>query len=70
MKALKYILFLLLILTIGISIYVVVQPNSFEVTKERNINAPAAVIYNDLIDFRNWERWSPWLEKSPDSKIT
>lgn len=70
MKALKYILFLLLILFIGLSIYVAVQPNSFEVTRERTINAPAAVIYNNLIDFKNWEAWSPWKEKSPDSKIT
>ncbi|HEX9828112.1 MAG TPA: SRPBCC family protein [Flavobacteriaceae bacterium] len=69
MKVLKYILFLLLILTIGISIYVVVQPNSFEVTRERTINAPASVIYNHLIDFKNWEPWSPWLEKKPDTKL-
>jgi effector-binding domain-containing protein len=70
MKALKYILFLLLIVIIGLSIYVAVQPNSFEVTRERTINAPAAVIYNNLIDFKNWETWSPWIEKDPDSKIT
>jgi len=70
MKALKYILFLLLIVIIGLSIYVAVQPNSFEVTRERTINAPAAVIYNNLIDFKNWETWSPWKEKDPDSKIT
>ena len=70
MKALKYILFLLLIAVIGTSIYVAVQPNSFEVTRERTINAPAAVIYNDLIELKNWERWSPWIEKDPDTKIT
>ncbi len=69
MKALKYILFLLLIFFIGISIYVAVQPNSFEVSRERTINAPAPVIYNNLIDFKNWELWSPWLEKYPDSKL-
>jgi hypothetical protein len=70
MKALKYILFLLLMLVIGISIYVAVQPNSFEVTRIRNIKAPTPVIYNTLIDFKNWEQWSPWLEKNPNSKLT
>lgn len=70
MKVLKYILFLLLILTIGISIYVAVQPNSYEVTRERTIEAPVDVIYNNLIDFKNWERWSPWIEKEPTTKIT
>ncbi len=70
MKAFKYILFLLLILFIGLSIYVAVQPNSFEVSRERTIIAPAPVIYNDLIELKNWERWSPWIEKNPNTKIT
>lgn len=69
MKALKYVLFLLLILIIGVSIYVAVQPNSFEVTKERTINAPASLIYDQIIDFKNWEQWSPWKEKQPNAKI-
>lgn len=69
MKALKYILFLLLIAIIGSSIYVAVQPNSFEVTRERTIDAPSAVIYKNIIDFKKWERWSPWMEKQPDAKI-
>ena len=70
MKTFKYILFLLLIGIIGLSIYVAVQPNSFEVTRERTIDAPAAVIYNNLIDYKKWETWSPWLEKNPNTKIT
>ena len=70
MKYLKYILFPLLILTIGFSIYVAVQPNSFEMTRERIIDAPAVVLYNNVIDLKKWEDWSPWLEKKPDSKIT
>jgi len=68
-KVFKYILFILLILIIGLSIYVAVQPNTFEVTRERTINAPAAVIYENVIDFRKWEPWSPWLEKKPDTKL-
>jgi effector-binding domain-containing protein len=70
MKSLKYILFPLLIIIIGISIYVAVQPNSFDVTRERIIEAPPTVIYNNVIDLKNWEAWSPWLEKNPESKIT
>lgn len=69
MKALKYVLFLILIAIIGFSIYIAVQPNSFEVSRERTIDAPAAVIYDDVIDYKNWESWSPWQEKEPDLKI-
>jgi len=70
MKSLKYILFLLLILVIGFSIYIAVQPNSFEVSRTRNIKAPSAVIYNNVIDFKNWEAWSSWAEADPDLEIT
>ncbi|MCF7567789.1 GyrI-like domain-containing protein [Sabulilitoribacter arenilitoris] len=70
MKTLKYILFLLLIGIIGTAIYIAVQPNEFEVTRTRTIKAPAAVIYDNVIDFKNWESWSSWVEADPDMTIT
>jgi len=69
MKFLKYLLFLILIAIIGIAIYIAVQPNSFQVSRERKINAPTAVIYDNVIDFKNWEAWSSWAEKDPEMKI-
>ena len=70
MKSLKYVLFLLLILGIGFSIYIAVQPNAYDITRTRTIKAPAAVIYNNVIDFKNWEAWSPWVEQDPKLQIT
>lgn len=70
MKALKYILLLLLILFIGLSIFIAVQPNSFEVTRTRNIKAPQEVLYNKIIDFETWKDWSSWIEVDPKMKIT
>lgn len=70
MKAFKYILFLILILIIGLAIYVAVQPNSFKVERSKTINAPAAVVYNNVIDFKNWEAWSSWVEEKPETIIT
>ena len=70
MKAFKYILFLLLIAIIGTAIYIAVQPNAFSVTRTRTINAPAPVIYNNVIDFKNWGAWSSWAEADPDMKTT
>lgn len=69
MKFLKYLLFLILIAIIGFAIYVAVQPNSFEVTRERTISAPSSVLYDNVIDYKNWEAWSSWAEKDPDMKI-
>lgn len=70
MKAFKYLFFLLLILTIGFCTYIAVQPNSFEVKRTHTVNAPASVIYNNVIDFKNWETWSSWTESDPDFKIS
>ncbi|TYB80292.1 transcription activator effector-binding protein [Bizionia saleffrena] len=69
MKAFKYIFFLLLIAIIALSIYIAVQPNSYNVSRTRTINAPAAVIYDNVIDFKNWESWSSWAEKEESLKI-
>ena len=69
MKILKYILLLLLILIIGFSIYIAVQPNSFDVTRTKTINAPQSVVYNNVIDFKNWEAWNSWKEEKPETII-
>lgn len=70
MKALKYLLFLLVIAFIGLAIYIAVQPNSFEVKRSRTIQAPLSVVYNNIIDFKNWESWSAWVEADPEMVLT
>lgn len=70
MKALKYIFFLILITVIALAIYIAVQPNEFSVTRTRTINAPSAVIYNNVNDYKNWASWSSWFENDPEMKIT
>ncbi|EGV42959.1 transcription activator effector-binding protein [Bizionia argentinensis JUB59] len=69
MKTLKYILFILLIITIGVSVYIAVQPNDFKVTRTRTVAAPSQVIYNHIIDVKKMESWLPWLEKDSETKL-
>ena len=69
MKSFKYVLFLLLIAVIGTSIYIAIQPNAFEVSRTRTIQAPASVLYNNVIDFKNWKDWSSWVEAGPEMKL-
>ncbi|MGK0430400.1 MAG: hypothetical protein ACJARX_002077, partial [Psychroserpens sp.] len=66
MKALKYILFLLLILFIGLAIYIAVQPNDFSFERSAVIKAPTPVVY----DYREWPRFSPWLEQDTAAVLT
>ncbi len=70
MKVLKYIIFILLILIIGLAIYIGVQPNSYEVTRSRTIKAPSAVLYDNVVDYKNWSEWSSWVEADPDLVVT
>lgn len=70
MKTFKYILFLLLIVFIGTSIYIAVQPNEFSFSRSRNIKAPTSLLYNKVNDFKNWPQFSPWIEKEPLSAIS
>ncbi|MEZ4797545.1 MAG: GyrI-like domain-containing protein [Flavobacteriaceae bacterium] len=70
MKALKFIIFLLLILIIGACTYVAVQPNNYEVVRTRTIDVNKAIVYDNIIDYKNWEAWSPWVEKDPTTVIT
>ena len=70
MKALKYVIFLLLILTIGGAIYIAVQPNSFEFNRTRVIEAPTEVLYNTVNNYKEWPKFSPWIEQDIDQNIT
>ena len=70
MKILKYLFFLILIAIIGVSVYVAVQPSTYELSRTRTINAPAAVVYNNINDYKNWEGWGPWQEEDPTMTYT
>ncbi len=69
MKYIKYLLFILLIAIIAIAIYVAVQPNEYNVSRTRTIEAPASVLYNEVIDFKNWEDWNAWVEEKPEMTL-
>lgn len=70
MKTFKYILFLLLIVFIGTSIYIAVQPNNFAFSRSRDISAPSILVFNKVNDFKNWPQFSPWIEKDTNAVLT
>ncbi|MCF7561500.1 GyrI-like domain-containing protein [Sabulilitoribacter multivorans] len=70
MKALKYILFLLLIVIIGLAIFIAVQPNEFEFSRSKVIKAPTSMVFNKVNDFKNWPDFSPWIEQEPNATLT
>jgi len=67
MKILKYLLIIVVILFVGGWALVTTQPDSYDVNRTKLIKAPASVIFKNLNDFKNWEKWGPWMEE--DSTI-
>ncbi|OZV67969.1 SRPBCC family protein [Winogradskyella aurantia] len=70
MKTFKYILLLLLVLVIGFSIYVAVQPNDYSFSRSRMIKAPKSLLFNKVNDFKNWPSFSPWIEQDTEATLT
>ena len=62
MKILKYIVFFILIVVIGGSLYVATLNGNFDIKESRTIKAPVEVVFNTVNDYKNWQNWGPWYE--------
>ncbi len=61
MKFFKYLFFLLLIVFIGVALYFGTQDGHFSVSETREMNAPTEVVFEEVIDFKNWQKWGSWM---------
>jgi len=69
MKILKYLFFLLLIAIIAGAIYVATKDGNYQVEETTIIKAPVPVVFNEVNNFKNWEKWGPWMDDSDDMII-
>lgn len=60
MKIVKYLLFLFLIVFIAGSIYVATKDGDYATESSRLIDAPAPLLYRELVDLENWKSWDSW----------
>lgn len=68
MKWIKKILLgigVLLLILIVVSFFL---PSKLHIEKSAEINAPAAVVFEQFNTLQNWEQWSPWVKMDPQSK--
>jgi hypothetical protein len=49
---------------------VALQPSAFHIARTAVISAPAAAVFAQVNDFRNWQAWSPWEDIDPAMKRT
>lgn len=69
MKALKYLLFLVLIAIIGASVYFGTKDGSYDISVTKEMPVPAPMIYNKVNDLKQWPVWGPWSKNDPDMKV-
>ena len=61
-KFLKVLLIILIVVGGGYSIWMATLPASYEVSRSLSMNAPAAVVFEQVNTVKNWENWSAWME--------
>jgi len=68
MKTLKIIGIVVLALVIVLAIVIAMQPETAHIEKSIMIDAPAASIFPQVSNYRNFNVWSPWAKMDPKAK--
>jgi len=70
MKALKIIGIVLLIIIVLIVILGLIAPKGYLVERTILINAPQALVFDNVKYFKNMHKWLPWAEMDPSMQYT
>jgi effector-binding domain-containing protein len=70
MKALKVVGIILLILVVLFFVIALFLPSKLHMEESMVINEPARLLFKQVNNFKNWEKWSPWQESDPAMEIT
>jgi hypothetical protein len=65
---LKKMLIVLVVIVAGFVAFAATRPGTYRVERSAKIDAPAAVVFAQLDDFKAWPAWSPWEGKDPQMK--
>ena len=59
-------LFIVAIIIIAILVMAALRPNEFSLQRSADYHASPDKIFNQLNDFKNWAKWSPWEGMDPN----
>jgi type II secretion system protein G len=59
-----------LVVVVGLSVYIAMQPDEFRIQRTAVIKAPGDVVFPLINDFHQWTHWSPWENLDPNLKRT
>ncbi len=58
-----FLVILILILLVGFLVLCAVSDSELKVERTTTINAPKAVVWEQIVHYKNWEHWNPWKEQ-------
>lgn len=64
----KKFLYVLAILIVLVLVATVLMPAHTHVERSASINAAPATVYRYIADFRQFNRWSPWAQRDPETQ--
>ncbi|MEI6852609.1 MAG: SRPBCC family protein [Bacteroidota bacterium] len=70
MKILKKIIIILLILVVIVLVIAALLPSKRHIEASITLNTPASSIYEQVVNFRNWDKWMPFKEGDTAMKST
>jgi hypothetical protein len=51
-------------------VVIALRPNTFRYSRSAAIEAPAAVLFDQVNDLHKFQNWNPWAKIDPNAKIT
>ncbi|HWB62899.1 MAG TPA: SRPBCC family protein, partial [Chitinophagales bacterium] len=70
MKIFGRILIALAVIAVIAGIVIYFLPKEYKTAESVEINKPVNVVYAEISDFSQWNKWSPWYELEPSEKVT
>jgi len=69
-KFLRFMLIVIAIIAAVIVILGIYEPTDFTIQRSTLIKAPKAVVFEQIVKFKNWTNWSPWYKLDSTMKMT
>jgi uncharacterized protein YndB with AHSA1/START domain len=67
-KVLLALVVLVVIAVVGVAGAALTKPDSFRVERSATMAVPPEAVYQQISDFKAWDRWSPWARLDPTMK--